>query len=264
LGILRRVYRYIERKIYSNSVARYVLEFLLTKKVNIEGDTIKVPPKASSVEIFEMLRVIPKRKYERCIWDIGAHIGLFSIQVSGMFDKVVAFEPNRENYIYLKENIEKNKIGNINTLNIAVGNKDGESVMFTDPRPGSGIHSLSKDEILKKEEKVEIMTIDSLVKLYDTPDLIKIDVEGAELDIMKGARKTLVDKNIDWLIEVHSKRTGKRRNRIGQHGGRVEKLHEIFKVNNYYVYGFKNGEYTDLGIENDKLPLYWFASKEKI
>jgi FkbM family methyltransferase len=262
LGIAKRVYRRLERRMYSGGATKYLLESLLTRHVNTGDNKIKVPPKASSVEVSEMMEIIPISSYGGCIWDIGAHIGHFSIEVSRTFDKVIAFEPSAENYGYLKDNIERNEIDNINPLNIAVGDEDGESVMFVDPRPGSGIHSLSKDKMLKKEERVNVMTIDSLMEVYETPKVIKIDVEGAELDVIRGAKKTIRNKNVEWLIEVHSERTGKRRDRIGQHGGKVEELYDILKRNNYSLYGSKEGKCLEIEIEKDNLPLYWFASKK--
>lgn len=128
--------------------------------------------------------------------DGGSHIGRYSIMVSKLCNMTsIAVEPEKSNYRVLRENTKINSLADkIITINVALSNKRGYSYFYLDPRVGSGLHSLLKISHSRKT-KVKTETIDGILRMLKIPyckvKLIKLDIEGAELLALKGARRVL-------------------------------------------------------------------------
>lgn len=158
------------------------------------------------IEVF--LRDVYKRellKEGMVVIDVGAHIGIYSVLAAKKVEKVVALEPFSKNYERLKENSAPFK--NIITKNIALSNRKGEMPFYVSEFSFS--HSLNAD-IAKEsgtytEASATVSTLDELVRELglEKVDLIKIDTEGEELNILKGAEETL-KKNPKALIVAAS------------------------------------------------------------
>tara|TARA_Y100001970_G_C14024256_1_gene745155 strand:+ start:117 stop:992 length:876 start_codon:yes stop_codon:yes gene_type:complete len=125
--------------------------------------------------------------------DIGANIGVYSLLMAGERNsKVIAIEPMKKNYELLIENINTNKLTKkITALNIALGHKDCELKFKYD----GALSSQSDDQKIGEIVKVKMME-----GIIDYADLIKIDVEGFELNVLKGANKVLDDLRTNALI----------------------------------------------------------------
>jgi len=138
--------------------------------------------------------------------DIGANFGYFSILASSIVRKngyVIAFECNPNILPLLKENIALNKCKNVNVYEHALGDQTGEiSFFLSDTDSGQG--SLDKDEGSEKIN-VKIFKYDDL-DLKERIKLIKIDVEGAELRVLKGMEKLFSSGNRPYVIcEISTK-----------------------------------------------------------
>ena len=126
--------------------------------------------------------------------DIGANGGMHTIPLAKMLGssgEVIAIEPEPNNIIILKKNIKLNDLRNVTVINKACFSKTGKMKLYLDEFGGSGTHSLIKKQ--SKKINVETDTLDNILKnlKIKNVDLIKIDVEGAETDVLKGATKTL-------------------------------------------------------------------------
>ena len=128
-------------------------------------------------------------KHGDTVLDIGANIGLYSLFLSravGLNGKVIAIEPDPENVEILKINLKNNKCKNVKVLQMALGSKTEEGDLFQiDTNRGN----LSLADLNKtgRSIKVPINRGDEILrKLNIVPDVAKIDVEGAEPDIIKG------------------------------------------------------------------------------
>jgi FkbM family methyltransferase len=129
-----------------------------------------------------------------CI-DIGANIGYYTCLLAKMcpLGKIYAFEPSDIDFSLLSLNIYLNNFKNVHLNNLAIGNKNGfNNFNIT---IDSGLSSLkdTKRGKVDKVKKVKIQTLDSYVleNQIDRVDFIKIDVEGAEMLILKGSRYCL-------------------------------------------------------------------------
>jgi FkbM family methyltransferase len=155
--------------------------------------------------------------------DIGAHMGRYTIPSAksvGVSGKVIAVEAHPYNFGILQHNLKLNKLTNVSALNRAVYSKKAYLKLYL-PDEDLGYtmhHSLMtnylstkyNNEIERKFVEVEADTLDNLLKSsgITTVNWIKIDVEGAEYEVLKGAREILsTNKPISILVEVHGKNT---------------------------------------------------------
>lgn len=142
-------------------------------------------------------------------YDVGANIGLYSTIVGKNINQrnVFSFEPQQNNYDKLKLNLERNGI-NANTSKIALSDEtEVKSMLVESGTTGEGHGSLTSSRGVNKAE-IEVQTVrgDDFADENKDPDLVKIDVEGAELKVLKGMEKTLNKKDIKLIYcEIHSK-----------------------------------------------------------
>jgi FkbM family methyltransferase len=145
--------------------------------------------------------------------DIGAHIGRYTIINSkrvGENGKVIAIEAHPDNFEILNRNIKLNKLTNVIPLNYAVYSKQTKLKLYLpDEESGFSIYNTIMVNRAKTGEKfieVNANTLDYLLQQNGIRDAnwIKIDVEGAEFEVLKGAHNILSNsKDIALLIEVH-------------------------------------------------------------
>src|SRR5215217_2304057 len=156
-------------------------------------------------------RFLPKQG--DIVVDIGAHMGRYTIISSkrvGANGKVVAIEAHPSNFEMLNRNIELNRLTNVIPLNYAVYSKDTKIKLYL-PEVESGytIYNTIMYNRARTEDKfveVNANTLDYLLQLKGIMDInwVKIDVEGAEFEVLKGASNVLSkSKDIALLIEVH-------------------------------------------------------------
>jgi FkbM family methyltransferase len=149
--------------------------------------------------------------------DIGAHIGRYTIIASkrvGINGKVVAIEASPSNFEMLNRNIQLNQLTNIISLNHVVYSKEAKIKLYL-PGQESGhtIYNTIISDRATNEKFVETNanTLDYLLQSngikQEQINWIKIDVEGAEFEVLKGATNVLSNsKDIALLIEIHNLR----------------------------------------------------------
>ncbi len=155
-------------------------------------------------------KVMQSLKEDDVFYDVGASIGLFSVLASKILKRgfVVSFEPDPENMLVLVENFKLNKVENFRVISSAVG--DGKKVMKLYTH-GAGAKSPSLKPIQGFGDfiKVEVDSVDNLLRSrkLPKPSIVKIDVEGAEYQVLKGMSKLLSTKNCPAKIflEIHPK-----------------------------------------------------------
>lgn len=128
--------------------------------------------------------------------DIGSNIGLFSILAAktvGQNGKIHAFEPEPQIYGILKKNIEINRLNNIEAYNFALGSSTGKARIYRHIRNRSATSLLGPLGNTTGGNEVSIRKLDDVVKENNLPaiKMIKIKVEGWELEVLKGAENIL-------------------------------------------------------------------------
>jgi FkbM family methyltransferase len=133
------------------------------------------------------------KKYVRSgmkVIDVGANIGYFTLLLSKLVDitgTVTAFEPERNNFRALLNNIRLNNVGNIQAIQNAVGNNHEMLSLYISSEE-SGEHSLIAKRHCKSEQQIEVVRLDDVVK--DT-NVIKTDTEGNDFHVLQGAERLL-------------------------------------------------------------------------
>jgi len=136
------------------------------------------------------------------VFDVGAHMGYFTVATArlvGSGGRVVAFEPRPSNLRYLLRHIKVNRLANVQVVPSCVTDYVGECRFNTETGSGTG-HISERGEL-----SVSCTTIDSFV--YGNgggmPDMIKVDVEGAEYLVLEGARRVIETSRPKLLIGLH-------------------------------------------------------------
>ena len=169
-----------------------------------------------------LARVVPPSG--AVLWDVGAHMGFHTLGFAalvGPTGRVVGFEPNPTNRERLRQNLEKNAdlAARIEILSCALSDRTGEAPFVLSHDVDTGASSMSfLDGTTPAVEfavsrawntiVVPLRTVDALVRdgVAPPPDALKIDVEGAELLVLRGADDTLRTAQPTVIVEVHSAR----------------------------------------------------------
>jgi FkbM family methyltransferase len=143
-------------------------------------------------------------------YDVGANVGFFATiaaRLVGSSGKVLCFEPLPENARQIQYNARLNGFDNVLVRCEALGSSNRTEVFHTSIEPTWGmLATVGKlPEKVSGKIEVDVRTLDSLYAGgLPRPDVIKMDIEGAEADALKGARKTLSAHRPLLVIELHS------------------------------------------------------------
>lgn len=123
-------------------------------------------------------------------WDIGANIGFYTCLMAtrvGARGSVVAFEPARATRGRLEHNVALNGLRNVRVMPCAVAASEGEAeIHYASASLFEGTASLRELPGQVSSERVKVSTLDRLAHELPAPDVLKIDVEGAQLEVWRG------------------------------------------------------------------------------
>jgi len=150
-------------------------------------------------------------KDDYIIFDIGANVGYYSLMAAKRAGngKIYAFEPVSSTYEKLLKNIELNKFHNIQLQNLAVSNHAGYVDIYVADNKNTGTSSITKHMHYNGNmETVKTVCIDDFFveQAISKIDLIKIDVEGAEMLVLEGMNKILTQLEPLVLVELIDER----------------------------------------------------------
>ena len=168
----------LDRLLYYRTVL-YKIKFLVGLSRLPDGNRIFHPLRDMNIldeiylmKVYEKVRGIKKGDV---VIDCGAHVGIFTIKAANAGARyVLSIEPNPINFLFLRLNVNYLGFSNVEIINVAVGEKDEPAKEIT-PWRGSKVI-------------IPIRSLKSLVSQYniDQIDFLKIDVEGAEIEVLKG------------------------------------------------------------------------------
>lgn len=151
------------------------------------------------------------------VCDVGSYHGFYSV-VGSIGKEIYAFEMSQENSETVKQNFELNNISQSNAVNKAVWR--GEEKLE------AGMKDSSTNTV-GEGEKIESISLDEFFQEKEKPDVVKIDVEGAEYQVLKGMEEILEKKKPKMFLELHSEEM------IERQGGTREKVLQLLKKNGY-------------------------------
>lgn len=168
--------------------------------------------------------------------DIGANVGtttLVAASVVGNSGIVLCFEPNKRTYKALTENIKINKFNNILSKQCALGDSNG--VVYFSSGDNDDMNRITEDRI---GNTVQLATLDSYTQHLNKIRLIKIDVEGYELRVLRGAILTLAKTDIVLFESIEKN--------AQNYGFRIRDILDFFQSHNFRIMDMSLGsEYHD-------------------
>jgi len=188
---------------------------------NVHGDAITVLPKDHGIsrelsvyQIHEPLTTELLKQFLKPgmnVVDIGGNLGYYALleaQMVGDAGRVIAIEPVTANFAQLSKNVAANGYGNIILENIAIGTTNGSARIYLSKK--SNWHSLHPVPWETRAVTVGVSTLDSLLARYELPsvDLIRMDLEGYEIEVIHGMKSTIKKYRPGLLIELHPQVVG--------------------------------------------------------
>ncbi|PIY80616.1 MAG: hypothetical protein COY80_01985 [Candidatus Pacebacteria bacterium CG_4_10_14_0_8_um_filter_42_14] len=164
------------------------------------------------------------------ILDGGAHIGLFTLYYKQLYPAatITAVEPLAENIVLLEQNIFENQLEGVTTDHVALADHDGAMKLYFDATPEkwfstAGLHNGAWSGAQKSDSRtVPTKTLSSYLREQKF-DLVKLDIEGAELGVIAES-KALLSRSDQYLIEFHPR-----------NGSKIEQLEKIFTDRGFKV-----------------------------
>lgn len=159
-------------------------------------------------EIESIRNVLLELKPGDVFFDIGSCVGIYALHAALFGSSVFAFEPDPEYRKRLKKNIQINRMKKkIKVIEWAVSDYVGKASLYTDGINGNSPSLLSDSERCFVTVKTD--SLDNAISnhLIPFPDVIKIDIEGAEILALRGMKNTLASRNAPrfLFLELHPK-----------------------------------------------------------
>jgi len=186
--------------------------------------------------------------------DVGANVGYYSLKNANEHRddeiRVIAVEANKENFEALVRNVKCNKFINIVCINKAVSDTKGFGTLYKHQK--NGLNLCGRSSLVYKnnesnqpsnyDQQIETVEMDTLDNILDSlgikkVDLLKIDVEGAEITVLEGSKETL--KNVQRLvIEIHGDNLPKVKHILHKYKFFLEELRDDMQKE-VYVYAHR-------------------------
>ncbi len=138
------------------------------------------------------------------VYDIGANVGFYTLLAAVMTGKegeVIAFEPSPRNVSYIRRHVQLNHLENVRVIEAAVSNSMGEAYFDFGASIATG-HLANFGTL-----KVRVVSLDALLDeaQLPPPDFLKVDVEGAEFDVLRGAQLLLECHRPVLFLDTHQR-----------------------------------------------------------
>jgi len=144
-------------------------------------------------------------------FDVGAYCGVFTKELSkrvGLQGRVIAFEPDPQNFALLERNVKRHALGNVTLVPSAISDKSGKARFNCEGALGSALSSSISRPTLSRVSTVETITLEHACQEYGLPSFVKIDAEGSEIEILSAAKDLLKRCQIHFALDTNHVRNG--------------------------------------------------------
>ena len=246
MSFLKKIKKYLFKSEFENIFSKYsVIPRYTPCTINFKEFTIKTPDSLSV--LWQIKEIFFDKEFlfenhnneDLLIYDCGANVGLATLFFEKMYDnaKIKSFEADPSIFLYLKENVNNNQLKNVELFNNAVWINNEDVYFSQEGSDGGSIYGSENSKI-----KVNGLRLRDLIEKEIKIDLLKIDIEGAEADVLIDCNEML--QKVKYLfVEYHSFLKSKQR---------LDELLKILSLN-----GFR---YTIHDIKKKKTP---FLSQEE-
>jgi FkbM family methyltransferase len=218
--VLQKMRNPVQRKLWIRQFGLPLRNAMLLNRpltVSFEGIPVRLVPRGATAgdfwaglrcETHEVTFILSVLEPGMIFFDVGANAGLFAISAARKIGgrDVFAFEPCSSTYELLKQNLLLNHLAEVNVLQTALGDSVGVGVLQVNARGKDGLNTLGKathpDSQVVGQEDVRISTVDVFMSDHNVPrvDVMKVDIEGAELMLFRGARNLLERKDAPLIL----------------------------------------------------------------
>jgi FkbM family methyltransferase len=201
----------LQRKLWMRQFGLPLRNLILFNRpvtVSIAGIPVRLMPRGQVAAFFwtghrferhEVAFILSVLEPSTIFFDVGANVGLFTISAAKKIGGkgVFAFEPCSSTCGLLKQNLLLNRVADVNVSQLALGESVGEGVLQVNARGKDGLNTLGSathpESKVVGQEGVRITSVDIFMKDHKVPrvDVMKVDIEGAELMMFRGARDLL-------------------------------------------------------------------------
>lgn len=195
------------------------------------------------------LYCLEQAEKKKIVLDIGAHIGLYSMPLSRRIvpeGKVYSFEPSSINCAYLKQHLKLNNINNVEVQPYLVGRENLDAVDFyedqnqVNPMGGLILMDNIKNNVVNVPKRM--VTLDQFCeKMKIKPELIKVDIEGAEIDLLWGGIEIIKSSQPTIVLSLHPKH-------IRQMGLTLDSLTDYLHEVDYKCLTYEGKDNSDFSI----------------
>ncbi len=168
--------------------------------------------------------------------DVGSNIGLMSLHASWLVGEtglVLSFEPEPDSYKLLLRNLDLNSATNVRPYGVALGSSKGKAMIYGKGPNRGGASLLEPSVPHPPGEEVPVETLDGLLGLSETNAIrmMKVDVEGYELEVLRGAKSILGRPSAPILCIEY----------VGNRPGVLDIYRYVLAVNDYRIFKLRKG-----------------------
>lgn len=167
-------------------------------------------------EVRVAFKLVLEATNPKVFWDVGANLGFYSwvVRQHPSIEQVVLFEPDPTNFELITKTVSKNAVSNCRPMNLALSDRPGEALFLVDRASGATgslgsvsnaghPRSLQHEYGMSETITCRTATVDDLIRQgLPAPDLMKIDVEGAEHLVLAGAEACLEKERPAMILET--------------------------------------------------------------
>ena len=171
------------------------------------------------------------------VFDLGAHQCLIAMMLGKQVapkGRVVAVEANRHNVLVAERNIAQNRVDNVTVMHAMISNRAGRDRAATSFNSSYGASAIAGD-------MVDTLTIDDMSGELGRPNVVFMDIEGFEIEALKGARETL-SHPCTWFVELHGDDT------LGRYGSANRDVLQFFPTDRFTAYLCREDEQEFLSL----------------